>query len=158
MNTMKKNGGFTLVELIIVIAILAILSTGAIAGYSAYIQSANDAAVNAVLGDISTSAVLANAKAGEISEITVVTVGNNLVVTVTCGANGFDTDTETGFAAMFKKSLAALSVADLTTGVDNLDTTMQFTVAIDRWENSKYKTNGATWSANEWSVTTTANP
>ena len=36
-----NHEGFTLVELIIVIAILAILSTGAIAGYSAYVTSAN---------------------------------------------------------------------------------------------------------------------
>ena len=75
MNTMKKNGGFTLVELIIVIAILAILSTGAIAGYSAYIQSANDTAVEAVLSDIQTSAVLANAAAGAIDSIDVTVNG-----------------------------------------------------------------------------------
>ena len=43
-----NHEGFTLVELIIVIAILAILSTGAIAGYSAYVEKAN-AAVDAQL-------------------------------------------------------------------------------------------------------------
>lgn len=75
MNTMKKNGGFTLVELIIVIAILAILSTGAIAGYSAYIKSANNTAVKAELSDIYTSAVLANAKTGSVT----VTVGEKVV-------------------------------------------------------------------------------
>lgn len=75
MNTMKKNGGFTLVELIIVIAILAILSTGAIAGYSAYIKSANNTAVKAELSDIYTAAVLANAKTGAVT----VTVGEKTV-------------------------------------------------------------------------------
>lgn len=71
MNTFKKNGGFTLVELIIVIAILAILSTGAIAGYSKYIENANNTAVKAALSDIYTATVLANADTGNVK----VTVG-----------------------------------------------------------------------------------
>ena len=77
MNTMKKNGGFTLVELIIVIAILAILSTGAIAGYSRYIENANNTAVKAELSDIYTAAVLANAKTGAVT----VTVGEEATQT-----------------------------------------------------------------------------
>ena len=44
-----NHEGFTLVELIIVIAILAILSTGAIAGYSAYVESANKTADKALM-------------------------------------------------------------------------------------------------------------
>lgn len=47
-----NHAGFTLVELIIVIAILAILSTGAIAGYSAYIESANKTADQAMIAEI----------------------------------------------------------------------------------------------------------
>ena len=47
-----NHEGFTLVELIIVIAILAILSTGAIAGYSAYVERANMAADKALVADI----------------------------------------------------------------------------------------------------------
>ncbi len=48
----KGNLGFTLVELIIVIAILAILSTGAIAGYSVYVEKANKAADQAMVAEI----------------------------------------------------------------------------------------------------------
>ena len=48
-----NHEGFTLVELIIVIAILAILSTGAIAGYSAYVTSANKTADQALVAEIS---------------------------------------------------------------------------------------------------------
>ena len=47
-----NHEGFTLVELIIVIAILAILSTGAIAGYSAYVESANKTADKAMIAEI----------------------------------------------------------------------------------------------------------
>ena len=47
-----NHEGFTLVELIIVIAILAILSTGAIAGYSAYVESANKTADQAMFAEI----------------------------------------------------------------------------------------------------------
>ena len=47
-----NHEGFTLVELIIVIAILAILSTGAIAGYSAYIKQANMTADQALVSEI----------------------------------------------------------------------------------------------------------
>ena len=47
-----NHEGFTLVELIIVIAILAILSTGAIAGYSAYVEKANKTADEAMIAEI----------------------------------------------------------------------------------------------------------
>lgn len=47
-----NHEGFTLVELIIVIAILAILSTGAIAGYSAYVEHANKTADKALIAEI----------------------------------------------------------------------------------------------------------
>ena len=50
-----NHEGFTLVELIIVIAILAILSTGAIAGYSAYIKRANLAMDQQLLSEINLS-------------------------------------------------------------------------------------------------------
>ena len=48
----KKNGGFTLVELIVVIAILAILAGVAIPTYSAYIAKA-EAAKEVVAADAS---------------------------------------------------------------------------------------------------------
>ena len=99
MNTFKKNGGFTLVELIIVIAILAILSTGAIAGYSAYIKSANDAAVEAVLSDVYTSAVLANATSDAITEVVV--EENNGTWTITVKSANFAGENGATFIDLF---------------------------------------------------------
>ena len=150
MNTFKKNGGFTLVELIIVIAILAILSTGAIAGYSAYIQKANEAAVKAVLSDISTSAVLANAKAGGISGITVATstATGKLDVVVTVDSNAVDGD----FEDLFTASLAALNASDnVPETPDNVKTYVCTIDAPSAWTSSDFATAGATWTpANGW--------
>ena len=51
---MKKNTkkGFTLVELLVVIAILAILASVAVVGYTAFIDKANKAKVDAEVKDI----------------------------------------------------------------------------------------------------------
>ena len=135
MNTMKKNGGFTLVELIIVIAILAILSTGAIAGYSRYIQNANNTAVEAVLSDISTSAVLANAQAGAVSSIEVAEANGKLQIKVTMSTEAGD------FADLFAASLKATKEND-----------GSFTVSLpSAWKNSKYS-GGATWTGSAWAA------
>ena len=151
MNTMKKNGGFTLVELIIVIAILAILSTGAIAGYSAYIQRANDAAADAVLNDISTAAVLANAKAGAIGEITAIGAGTETVtITVTVKpatgkklADDFDDNIKDSIA-----KATAVTLAD-----DGSQCTFNLVVPSS-WNSSKYAASstvtGAKWDGSAW--------
>ena len=98
MNTFKKTGGFTLVELIIVIAILAILSSVAVAGYSAYIGKANKTATEAWLNEIVTQATLANAEAGSISKIYVDVSDDGKTVTVYVEATSFAKDFNTDIA------------------------------------------------------------
>jgi prepilin-type N-terminal cleavage/methylation domain-containing protein len=49
---MKKHLGFTLIELMVVIAIIAILSTAGLAAYTGYIKRAVDVKTRALLEEL----------------------------------------------------------------------------------------------------------
>lgn len=67
-----KTKGFTLVELLVVIAILAILATVSVVGYTSFIQNANDSACEQELAQIKTQ-VTANDIVGDYSDDYVLT-------------------------------------------------------------------------------------
>lgn len=96
MNMFKKNGGFTLVELIVVIAILAILAGIAIPAYSGYIAKAKDTEVETELAAISTAAMAANATEGAITEIK---VKDDIQVSAASYADEFEADFEAFYTA-----------------------------------------------------------
>ena len=74
MNMFKKNGGFTLVELIVVIAILAILAGVAVPVYSGYITKANAAADMTLLDSVKTAVVFAVADEDPAVNVETITV------------------------------------------------------------------------------------
>ena len=133
MNMFKKNGGFTLVELIVVIAILAILAGVAIPAYSGYIKTANDSAVETELTAISTAAMAAEAVAGQLDTITVDKAGTKVTIT------GID-------AADFGKDFALFY--DLDTAPTVTDKKCEITITASKsWTGSSYaEKNGATWA------------
>lgn len=122
---MKNNSGFSLVELIVVIAIMAILAGVAVPTYSKYITKAKDAKVTAQLDEAKTAAF---AVAAENST----TVSSIEVTTTTTGSGASAVTTTT---VMVNGSLDAS---------DYFDTVIVF-------DNTNFP-NGASWSNETWTA------
>lgn len=113
------NKGFSLVELIVVIAIMAILVGVAVPTYTAYIDKANAGVEKQAVGDIVYAAKLANIEYGTSAEVTI--TGKTSVV-LTFG--GVDADVEKAMAQV--KTIMA-DLGDTLT-VDSDKNTITYTI------------------------------
>lgn len=143
---LAEKAGFTLVELIVVIAILGILAGIAVPMYTGYIKRANDAKVLSELSGVLTTAQAANAMTGNVNEVTKITVNNAGTVTVTATGGGTSSaDYRDYFVELYDEGGATESGS-------NLQIT-SFSTLI----NGTSYTSGATWTSTsqEWTPGTT---
>ena len=134
---MRKHDGFTLIELVVTILIVALIAGIAIPGYMGYVRRARAAKVLVELDAILTAAQAANAEGEAISEIMVSANGKTVYV-----ESGNDTS---GLTADFNEKFCALY--DCTSQNHYLGTIYCEKMLVDL-RGTEFE-NGAVWKAND---------
>ena len=138
---MKKAEGFTLVELIVVIAILGILAGVAIPAYSGYMKKANAAADETTLASVKTACTAVYATAGTVSSIK---VEDNAITVNGVTKYTYDTTDKDWTGAAVEGATGAVAATD----AQNADMTAFLPSGVDL----KYYTD-ATWNGTAWTGT-----
>lgn len=151
---LAEKAGFTLVELIVVIAILGILAGIAVPMYTGYIKRANDAKVLSELSGVLTTAQAANAMTGNVNEVAKITVDNAGTVAVTATGGGTSSeDYVDAFVDLYDAGGAVKNVSG-----EGASRTFSLQIAdFDDLNNGTSYTSGATWTSasQEWTPGTT---
>lgn len=98
---MKKQNGFTLIELIIVIAVLVVLAGVALPSYSGYVQRARDAQVLVELDYILTTVYAANAEGDAISKVKIESDGKTIIISSVSQGEGIYSGFNENFCEMY---------------------------------------------------------
>ena len=143
---LAEKAGFTLVELIVVVAILGILAGIAVPMYTGYIKRAHDAKVLSELSGVLTTAQAANAMTENVNEVDKINVTSAGVVTVELSSGSVASNYYSTFAELYIDATASGNTNVTITGLGDL------------MDETSYD-GGATWEDGEWTpITTTPAP
>ena len=131
MNMFKKNGGFTLVELIVVIAILAILAGVAVPMYSGYITKANQASDMTLLDSVKTAAVFAVTEKDPSASVKTITVTEGTKASEVVTAVAYKVEVVTFDNVTYSTAADATNKIDLTSYVADVEFKSGTTATLD---------------------------